>query len=167
MVFKGIPIDGHIEDFVKALENQGYKKVYDGTSGVVMKGDFTGKNAEIFILYTSKTKTVWKVAAQFDKNSSWYKLKSDYFDYVELYTQKYGKPSEHFEFFVDPYYEGDGYELQALEKEKCFYNTFFKTELGILSVKIASSGTITLSYEDYINSNKEDSEKTSSALDDI
>ena len=49
---------------------------------------------------------------------------------VELFTKKYGEPKDHFEFFSSPYYEGDGYELQALRKEKCNYISFWTLDKG-------------------------------------
>lgn len=56
-----------------------------------------------------------------------------------------------FEFFSDPYYEGDGYEMQALRKDKCDYISYWEVENGIVSVKMGNSSMI-LSYEDSANS---------------
>ena len=167
MEFRGVPINGHRDSFVSEMKKLGYSEVYRNETGIAMKGQFTNKDADIIILASAKTKTVWKVAAQIDEDASWSKLKSDYFYYVELYTSKYGQPSDHFEFFSSPYYEGDGYELQALRKDKCTYSTFFTTNSGTIMVKITNSGRLSLEYEDKINSNQDSKEKERSVLDDI
>lgn len=165
--FRGVPIDGHINTFVSKMNKIGYSEVYRNESGAIMKGKFTNQDAELIIVATAKSKTVWKVAAHLDEDASWSKLKSDYFEYVNLYISKYGQPSNHFEFFSSPYYEGDGFELQALKNDKCHYATYFTTDNGTLSVSISSSGNLSLSYEDNINANLMTKEKQSSALDDI
>lgn len=165
--FKGISVNGHIDKFVNELKKQGFTEDYRSNGDVVMKGEFTGKDALVFILSTKKTKTVWKVSVYVDEDASWERLKSDYYEYVKLYTTKYGAPSDHFEFFMKPYYEGDGYELQALEKEKCFYSSYFHIEKGTISVNITRTGNVSLTYEDGINAAIMKGEKQSSALDDI
>ena len=165
--FNGIPIDGTTEEFVRKLESKGFKLVeYMGTNAV-MKGDFAGNSATLFILGSKKTKTVWKVAAQFADKESWRDLKSQYKDYKELYTQKYGAPSDHFEFFSKPYYEGDGYELQALRKGKCNYISFFTLSAVTICVELSKSECLQLGYEDKINSEISASEKQSAVMQDI
>lgn len=165
--FRGVPIDGHRDKFVAEMKKLGYQEVYRNETGVAMEGTFTNKDAKLLILATVKSKTVWKVAAQIDEDASWSQLKSDYYEYVKLYKTKYGEPFDHFEFFSSPYYEGDGYELQALRNDKCTYSSFFATEKGILSVSIISSGRLSLVYEDKINTSLMNTEKESSVLDDI
>lgn len=165
--FMGIPIDGNINTFVQKLEKKGLIKSKANDKAVILEGTFAGKNAKVFALNTLKSKTVWKVVVYLDKSSSWYSLKSSYEEYKRLFTQKYGLPSDHFEFFSKPYYEGDGYELQALKNDKCTYSSYFETVHGIISVSIGSFGEICLAYQDKKNANEMTKEKNESALDDI
>ena len=165
--FRGVPIVGHLERFITKMENLGYTLDRIVDNAAIMSGKFTNKNAELIILASPKTKTVWKVAVHFDEEVSWSSLKSSYREYKELYTKKYGTPTNSFEYFKDPYYEGDGYELQALRKEKCTYVTYYKLSSGYVFVKMTSSGAISLGYEDNINTELDTTESTSSALDDI
>lgn len=161
MTFKNIPIDGNYKEFVKKMKGDGGEVILEREGVVVLKYKFTGKPCELFVLYTPKTNIVWKVAVSFDKYISWKSIKSDYFDFKDLYTKKYGNPDS-FEFFSDPYYEGDGYEMQAIRNEKCTYTSFFEAENGYISVKIGTTESIFLSYEDKINSNistKEEEER--------
>lgn len=167
MEFKGIPIDGNINSFVSKLVQKGFVKEKSVDNAVILKGTFTGKKATIYVLGTPTSKTVWKVAVYLDKSDSWYKLKSDYKEYVELFTQKYGQPSDNFEFFSKPYYEGDGYELQALRLDKCTYMTAYRTPQGIVDVNIASTCKVCIVYEDGINVALKSQEQKKSTLDDI
>lgn len=165
--FRGIPINGHIDNFVTKMKSLGYTISSKDGDAVIMKGKFTNRDAELFILSTPKTKTVYKVFVDFDKETSWNSLKSSYYEYKELYIKKYGTTENSYEFFSDPYYEGDGYELQALNKEKCTYATFFKTPKGIVVVKLTKYECLRLGYEDKINVELKDQEQTASALNEI
>ena len=65
--FRGVPIDGHLNDFIPKMEKLGYTlKKRDGDIAI-MTGKFTNKNAELWILSTPNSKTVWKVFIDFDK----------------------------------------------------------------------------------------------------
>ena len=165
--FMGVPVDGNINDFIVKLEAKQFKVKKRIDNIVIMNGKFAGESAEIFVASTNKTKTVWKVSVYFDEKSSWYSLKADYKKYKELFTAKYGKPTDSFEFFSNPYYEGDGYELSALKRDKCHYATFFEKEIGIIAVQMSSVCSIELIYEDALNSEIKNREKNSSILDDI
>ena len=165
--FRGIPIDGHIDNFIAKMKTLGYTISSKDDVSAIMKGKFTNRDADIFILATPQTKTVFKVFVDFEKESSWSTLKNNYFDYKELYIKKYGETEHAYEFFSKPYYEGDGYELQALTKEKCTYATFFKTQNGIVVVELTKYECLRLAYEDKINIELRDKEKTASALDEI
>lgn len=117
MKFMGIPIDGTQNEFGVKLIAKGFvKKGIDGNIHS-FKGRFTGKDVDVYVLATEKTKVVWKVVVFFEKETSWSSIKTMFNDYKVMLTEKYGKPSDDFHFFVKPYYEGDGYEMQALRME--------------------------------------------------
>ncbi|RHJ67655.1 hypothetical protein DW110_03190 [Phocaeicola plebeius] len=166
--FKGIPLDGKLSDFVSKLSKEGFTfKEYARDYVAVLEGNFAGNYATIYILATPKSKTVWKATVNYNEKESWSSLKSDYSDMKELFTKKYGEPEKHYEFFSKPYYEGDGYELQALRKEKCHYISFYKLPLGAAIVEISQFGHIQIGYEDNINYELKKKEEESEALDDI
>lgn len=165
--FKGIPIDGKVNEFVNKLKENGYVQTYQDGYNFILKGEFTGKKASIIVLGTKKTGTVWKVAVNFEKSTSWNSLKSDYEEYKKLFVQKYGAPTNDYHFFSKPYYEGDGYELQALRKEKCYYVSFFKTENGMLSVKLSKTENLSLEYEDSTNAVLQKEENETSIINEI
>lgn len=167
MEFKGIPINGTLSTFVQKMKVKGYKTVYTQDNAVVMEGEFIGKKADIYILATPKTKIVWKVGVNLEKEISWSSLKSEYNKIKESYMNKYGKPLHSFERFDEPYYEGDGYELQALKMEKCTYTSYFETPEGIISVGMGTSGCISIGYEDGTNVDVASEEEENAIMNEI
>ena len=167
--FKGIPIDGHITSFVSKMEASGFEKkaINDNGNCAIMTGIFAGKSCSIVVLATQKTCTVSKVIAITSEYVSWTSLKFDYESFKDLYVTKYGNPLKKYEFFGDPYYEGDGYELQALRKDKCFYASFFETENGNIAIMLSSDAKIKFVYEDKQNMEILVKEKKNKVLDEI
>lgn len=167
MEFKNVPVTGHLNDFVKKLEEQGFSVQSRKGDIVIMKGNFISKECEIFVLSTPVSNTVWKVAVFLPKETSWHSIKSAYNDLKKQYTAKYGNPSDDYAFFSKPYYEGDGYEMQALRNDKCTYVTYWKLDTGFVSVKMGSSEELVLSYEDKINAELNTEEKSDKVMEDI
>lgn len=168
ITFKGIPVDGHVSAFVEKMEKIGYTLYDKYESGYVMRGSFTGKDATIYVMITPKTKTVWKVCATIDKKeNNWETLKNKYLEYKQNYINKYGEPEHEFHFFMSPYSEGDGKEIQAIEEDKCCYACYFRLEGGTIRVNISNFKTIDLGYEDAINVKILEAEHSSMIYDDI
>lgn len=123
--FMGIDIDGNCSSFVQKLSAKGFTlKENIETGGAIMHGTFTGKNVEVYILVTPISKQVMSVSVYYPKDNSWSSIKYDYFKLKNSFKQKYPLEKE-FEFFSNPYYEGDGYEMQAVQNDKCHYVSFF------------------------------------------
>ncbi|WP_277089036.1 hypothetical protein [Alistipes sp.] len=57
LMFKGLPIDGSKQEFVKELQRQGYVYVDDDK----LSGTFIGRDSYVFIYDTPITNTVWQV----------------------------------------------------------------------------------------------------------
>ena len=150
--FRGVPIDGHLSDFVAKMKQLGYiEKVQYEEGAVIMEGTFTGRDAELYILYTPKSKTVYSVGAYLDKASSWYSLKELYTNYKKEFAKKYDGEGYSHEYFEPPYKEGDGKELKALEEEKCVYATFFPFNEGGVALNISRAGQLVIIYSDSQN----------------
>jgi len=165
--FKGIEINGNVNTFGKLLEKDGFKLISSKGNRLDYSGDFASyANCEIIILGSNKTSTIWKVVVFFPDKSTWSETKSLYKELKEQFSFKYGI-GESFEFFKDPYKEGDGYELQAISLDKGNYSTFWKVQHGSLMVSISSSGQVYISYEDQVNSDLDTIEKKSIMNNDI
>lgn len=174
ITFKGIEIDGSLLEFTQKLEEKGFTKVYtaDDQSGCVLKGSFAGfDDCDVAVISTKNENIVWKVVVYLPDQTSWYALKSRYNDYKSSLIDKYGSPSNDFHFFSKPYYEGDGYELQALQNNKCHYAVYFQTTEGVICAEIGSAGygkgNIQIKYEDAINSNLNSSNKKNAMIEDL
>lgn len=165
--FRGIPVSGNLNTFVGKLGGLGYKVAERSDNAVLMEGKFTGKDVEIIVFSSKKTKTVWKVLVRFDKATSWSSLKYDYEYYKSAFTKKYGNPETSYEFFSDPYYEGDGYELQAVRVEKCHYVSFYNTEGGVVYIEMDKSERLCVHYEDSVGTEKQKKERDEAVIDDI
>lgn len=137
-----------------------------------MTGPFAGfSDCQILIVCSPKTQTVWKVTAYLPDQTSWSSVESRYKDFKKRYTDKYGTPDDSYEFFTDSYYDGDGYELQAIKLEKGYYVTYWKTALGIIAVEVGASsnskGWVELGYEDKAGTAIMDKERSAIVDDDI
>lgn len=152
LTFKNIPIQGNISSFISKMKSAGFSFVEQNDKNCIMNGPFAGfSNCDIVIGFSPKTKTVWKVMAILPSQISWGSVLFRYLEYKQRFIDKYGK-AESFEFFEDPFYEGDGYELMAFRNEKATYASYWTTPLGIIQVAISASsnshGWVTLGYED-------------------
>lgn len=172
--FKGVPIDGTLSSFVSALKAKGLSissldSKYEST---IMEGDFAGLDNCQFMIVSSKDKTPGKVIVLGPSIKSWYNLKGRYNDLKESLQAKYTNAEvKSYEFFKDPYEEGDGYELQAISLDKCIYTTFFVLPEGSITVELAGSTStscyVKLTYEDTINFGKIVKENEKSISDDL
>lgn len=164
--FKNIPLDGSIDQFMNKMKNEGFSLIKTLETGAVMEGKFVNNDCKIYILATPKTKKVWKVVAQLPANNTWNAAKAEYKEFKSQYQTKYGIPTDVYEYFSKPYYEGDGYELQALKKSKCTFVSFWELKEGSIFVELKENG-IRLGYEDKKNGvikEKEDGDKIQSDI---
>lgn len=165
--FKDIPIDGNISEFVEKMKSDGFEVDELLGEKVTMKGKFVNEDCNISVISTPKSNAVWKVVVYLPKQSSWYSLKSDYEAFVKSFTAKYGSPTKSYGFFSKPYYEGDGYEMTALNVGKCTYFTYWEILGGTIAVQINKLGEVTFQYEDKINGDKKSAEENDNILNDI
>lgn len=172
MSFKGIPITGNITKFVSSMSDNGFTVLKEVPGVVVMTGSFAGlDNCTVYVLYTAESKTVWKVAVSLPEKSSWFSIKSQYDDFQTRFIAKYGKPDSSYSFFLSPYKEDDGYELQALRVDKAFFASFWKSNKGDMSLQIYSDEVgeayLSISYEDAAGGKIKDREKDKQVSKDI
>lgn len=160
--FKGVPIDGSISEFVSRLQEVGYTPSNFDEKSAELTGAFGGEyDCKIAVFATPKSHKVYNLLVIMSTSSSWNSLKSDYKEYKSMLTTKYGKPKTSVERFKDPYYEGDGYEIQAFRLNKGLYVSWFETESGVVTLAISyleGGARIVMIYTDNINNNLNDAE---------
>lgn len=178
MTFKSVSMEKNINEFVSALKSKGMViSKYDATLGNqttrLMTGQFAGiEDCSLIILATPSTKKVCKVSASTPNSKSWSSVLSEYKSLKESLESKYeGCEIKTYAFFSDPYDLGDGYELQALSKDKCTYATYITTPQGSIMLKITSASYneayVNIVYEDAINWKEFSSARKASIEDDL
>lgn len=165
--FKNIPISGNISDMVTKLQNLGY--IFDGMKdGVaVLNGTFLNRNCEIVLYATPISEQMHTITVSSGSKNSWYSLKSEYTEIKNLIKEKYNvTPNKSSEKFYSPYYEGDGYEMQALRNDKCSYFSTFKIGNDKIGVYILEDKVLLL-YENSSNKSLNNIEENRKAYLDI
>lgn len=151
MAFKGIPIDGNINDFAQELARQGFTLSERERTKIVMSGEFLSvKECTITMTGTDKSVTLWKIGVLFPEESFWKILKDKYFELKKEFTARYGEGKSS-ESFVKPYKDGDRCEMQAVLFGKCRFSTLWITETGTVSLEITSNAQVCIEYKDSHN----------------
>lgn len=170
---KGVPIDGNLTSFLTKLKNAGLKtnaKYSEALGQPVLSGEFARLGNCNFIFLTTKDNTVCKVVVVSEPYSGWVSARSRYNELKESLAAKYGE-GKSFEYFRSPYYEGDGYELSAIEQGKGTYQTFFNFNEGSISISLDADNTregyLTVNYEDGVNMARFIKERDQKVNDDI
>lgn len=154
--FLGIKVDGDLKTVVNKFVNKGFKITYTEVPNVTTAtGYYSGTLIEVNIISTPITHQVWKFAVYLPKKYDWSVLKAEYIGYRSSLVEKYGLPKNTYTGFVDPYYEGDGYEFSAVKNNKCNYSTFWDN----MSIEISQFQQVRISYENSINSDLYNAEK--------
>lgn len=160
MTFKGVPIDGLLNEFVFKMKQNGFNLIETKDGIAVLKGDFAAyKNCIIGVTSLKGKDLVSKVVVLFPDHETWTALASNYFNLKELLTEKYGEPSEVVEKFVTNFEpKNDNSKMHEVGMNNCKYYTTFELENGSIQLSIEndgfSSSFILLSYYDKINSEK-------------
>ncbi len=91
--FKGIPIEGSMTTFCQKLKAKGFTSISRDKNITFFSGDFTGRKATVGVTATDDGKNVFAVFVFFDSSGEWNTLVNTYDYYKELYTRKYGEPT--------------------------------------------------------------------------
>ena len=158
--FKGVPIDGTLNEYVSKMKASGFNLVKTQDGVAMLKGDFAAYKGCIVGVATLKGKDlVSKITVLFPDCDTWSALSSNYYNIKELLTEKYGKPSEiveKFDSYSEP--EDDNSKMHEVGMKRCEFYTTFELENGTIQLSIENDGFSTsfvmLSYFDKINSEK-------------
>ena len=168
--FKGVPINGTLQEYTNAMVKAGfhYEGTQDGVS--ILTGDFAGyKNCIVGVSTLKNLDVVSHIAVLFPDKDTWTSVLSDYETLKSMLTEKYGIPSDYKEKFIG--YVGDfdnGLVMHALKDGEYEWYTRFSTDLGNIELSITAgtkynTAAVRLGYYDKINSEK----VRSSAIDDL
>ena len=168
VTFKGIPIDGALTEFVNKLQDLGFKVNSSRNDCAQITGEFSSKICEIYIQASLISNTTYQVCVILKESDNWFDIRTTYDEYKKLLTSKYGT-GRSIEDFVSPYYEGDGYEMTAIRKNKCQFLTIYELPNGTVVLGVASlkDGSVVLMYTDKINYELAEREKSSQQIGDL
>jgi len=161
MTFKGVPIDGTLNEYVSKLKNIGFTHIQTEDGLAILQGDFAGYRSCYLGVSTLKNNDlVNRIKVVFPEKDTWSTLSYDYNNLKELLTEKYGEPIESiekFETYSEP--RNDDARMSAIEDDRYRYFSRFNTDSGEIQLSIeheeqilTTSCYVTLTYFDKINS---------------
>ena len=158
LTFKGVPIDGKLDDYVLKMERNGFNHIGTENEVAMLRGDFASFKNCIVLVGTLKQKDlVSKITVIFPSSETWSALSTDYFSLKEMLTEKYGKPVDHLEKFDGLQPDDDNSRMHDVRFDRCKYYATYKTEKGSIQLSIEHDGVsscfVELAYYDKINSN--------------
>lgn len=129
--YNGIEVGKSFETTKSVVLSKGY--VYSkvvSNNAVVYTKTINGVKNNIVLVYTPYTRIVWKIIAEVDYATSWMSAKNKYLRYVGILSDKYGAHVNGEVSFESPYFEGDGYEIQALYLDKAEIYSVYQDQNG-------------------------------------
>lgn len=157
LTFKGVPIDGSLNEYVTKMKTAGfsYLGMEDGTA--ILQGDFAGvKECLVIVSTLTDADIVNTISVMFPEKKDWSSLEENYQCLKGMLREKYGKPSDCVEKFQGYTSSMDNrLKLHYLEMDRCTYTTVFETPKGIIQLSLAHKGVsscfVKLQYWDKIN----------------
>jgi hypothetical protein len=157
LTFKGVPIDGTLNQFVTKMKTAGFTGGVDKNGTALLKGDFAGYKGCYIIVSTLQNKDlVSTIGVLFPECPNWSTLEGNYYKLKEMLTTKYGEPAEAVEEFQHPRSaDDDSSKIHELKMDRCNYSTLFRTEKGNLVLRLVTDDYndchVLLGYYDKIN----------------
>jgi len=167
LVFKGVPLDGTLDQYVSKIKQNGFIHVSSNNGTAILQGDFAGyKDCYVGVSTLKQKDLVHKIVVNFSECETWSTLSGNYFNLKSMLTEKYGKPAEVIEKF-----EGneprDDLKMYSVRSDKCKYYSTWTTEKGDIQLSIDRNNLlkcfVKLIYFDKINS----AEVKKQAIDDL
>lgn len=158
--FKGVPIDGTLNEYVSKMKQAGF--VLEGTEDgiALLSGEFAGYSDCIVGVQTlQKLNLVHEIVVLFPSQDKWSGLSYDYERLKTMLSKKYGEPDECVEKFDAPSYmiTDDNDKMRQVENNNCEYYSKYDTNNGSIILTISNDGyefgsRVKLFYTDKTNS---------------
>jgi len=154
--FKGVPIDGTLNDYVLKMKKSGFMHTGTNNGIAILKGDFASyKNCTVGVSTLKAKDLVSKIVVLFPEVENWSSLSSNYFNLKEMLTEKYGQPADFKEEFQSYTPENDGSKMSSVQSGHCKYYSIYETEKGTIELSIEKgdypNAFVKLAYFDKIN----------------
>lgn len=169
LTFKGVPIDGTLNEYVTKMEKAGFSYLGQDDGTAMLQGDFAGyKNCIIGVSTLKAVNVVSTIGVIFPFCEDWSSLERNYDGLKSMLTKKYGEPAEvteEFQGIVQPRSNND--KIFELSMDRCTWFSTFETPKGTIQLSMQKGEYkkhfVLLKYYDKINTDK----VTSSAMDDL
>ena len=158
MTFKGVPIDGTLDAYVKNMQKAGFTYLGKDDGIAILSGDFAGfRNCKVGVVTLKSLDLVNRISVLFDTQDKWADVFGVYSQLKEMLSTKYGEPSqciEEFQGYTQPH--DDNSRMHELNMDRCVYSTVFSVDTGDIELEIINQGfghgaAVRLSYWDKIN----------------
>ena len=163
LVFKGVPIGGELSSFISKLKSKDFTLIEKDGCRALLTGKFTGQNVKLLVVSTDSDKMVYGLGAIFDEIDTWQTILSQYENYKDLYTEKYGEPVQCIETYGNSVYSANSQINHiGLESGEIVYKSVFMTKKGSIIIEIENGQSyrsfnlaILYRYEDNIKAHRE------------
>lgn len=167
--FKGVPIDGSLEQFVTRMGRRGFEAVSDRSAEEQhLVGDFAGfKECDVYVSTLDNNDLVAQITVRFPSREQWKYLYGDYKNLKDMLVEKYGRPASCVEWIESLYNTDESSRMIAINMGNYKYNTRFATDEGdiILSIEHRS---FRLCFVQLVYRDKENGETVrDAAIDDL
>ena len=157
LTFKGVPIDGTLDNFVKELVQKDFTLDKSSDTEAKLHGTFAGySNCKLEVFTLKQKDLVSSVSVFFTSYKTWEDLYKVYSDLRGLLDVKYGGPT-YFErgfFPADPL--NNGVRMSYVIAKQCRYKTDYKLPKGDINLFITHDNmygpVVVLKYSDKLNS---------------
>lgn len=155
--FKGVPIDGTLNEYVLKMKQVGFQLVGTGDGVALLEGEFAGYRGCLIAVYTlNSVNVVNTIGVVFPACEDWSSLEGNYEHLKSMLTTKYGEPAdvvEKFQGYSTPRTNND--KLHELLMDRCTWYTIFETENGDIQLSLEKGDYgeyfVLLKYFDKIN----------------
>ena len=156
MTFKGVPIDGTLDAYVKNMQKAGFTYIGKEDGVAILSGDFAGfRNCKIGVITLKSLDLVNRISVLFEEQDTWKDVYANYSQLKEMLSSKYGEPDQCIEEFQNSQPRDDSSKMHELNMDRCTYSTIFSTKNGEIELEIIhvrwGDAAVRLTYWDYLN----------------
>lgn len=139
--FMGYSLNQKVDDILVGLTLDGFDLDQEASSiesgTFVFHGPFYGEQVDLYVFFSSQDHVISSIMVAFENDSDLWTLLSVQYGLIKMKVEaRYGKPTFSDEKFVEPYKEGDGYELMAFESKNASWLNLYDIEGGTVSLSI-------------------------------
>ena len=155
LAFKGIPIDGTLQEYIEQLKTVDFR-VSDISNGTAeLYGDFAGhKDCEVTVKAILPRNLVNEIEIRFPSAGKWSELYGVYSNLKGMLTKKYGAPARQTNVYGTTNSTSDEAKFNAVTSGKSNHSCTFETSNGTIHMWIIPyyfMGVVRMKYTDRIN----------------